>query len=147
MTSGIRSKGLVTLLLMLTFAAGAAVGVASDRMVAAEDTATETEVPAATHKGRFTIEQYADELGLTASQRAQIAPILDDVMFEMEVLAEEVRPRAVAIGEEAKSRIKQFLTPEQVDSYEAILAAREQAERMKRETALGRTPPGVDVKE
>ncbi|MEE9207456.1 MAG: hypothetical protein V3U67_03635 [Gemmatimonadota bacterium] len=146
MKSGLRSKGLVTVLLTLTFAAGAAVGVAGDRMVAAENIAPETDIPAA-HRGRFTIEKYADELGLTASQREQIAPILDDVMAQAEALAEEIRPRLVVIGEGAKARIKEFLTPEQIDQYEEILAERENAERQKKEAAAGRAPPGVDLEE
>ena len=145
MMSGRRSKGLVTVLLAVTFAAGAAVGVAGDRMVAAEDTATQTEVPA--RQGRFTIEQYADELGLTATQREQIAPILDNVMVEAHALAEEIRPRLVALVEDAKAEAKEFLTPEQVDRYEEILAQREEAERGKKEAAAGEAPSPVDSEE
>ncbi len=146
MMSGRRSKGLVTVLLAVTFAAGAAVGVAGDRMVAAEDTATHTEVPVA-RQGRFTIEQYADELGLTATQREQIAPILDNVMVEAHALAEEIRPRLVALVEDAKAEVKEFLTPEQVDRYEEILAQREEAERGKKEAAASEAPSPVDSEE
>ncbi|MEN8145844.1 MAG: hypothetical protein ABFS14_12945 [Gemmatimonadota bacterium] len=141
MKSGLRSKGLVTILLAMMFAAGAAVGVAGDRMVAAEDTA---ETDAEMHKGRFAIEQHADELGLTASQREQIKPILDIVMVEALEIADECRPRLVALGEAAQVKVKEYLTPEQVERYDAILTEREKADRKRREAIANSVPAGLD---
>ena len=70
----------VSLLLAITFIAGMAAGVAADRQMAlpASVEATSTTGSNVSERRISTIERFADELGLTDSQRAEIAPVLEE---------------------------------------------------------------------
>ena len=118
-TSGAR----VSLLLAITFLAGMAAGVAADRQMARP---ASTEVASSTQgevSGRrvSTIERFADELGLTDSQRAEIAPILEDTRQRMSELFAPVRPAYGELVDAARSDIEAMLTAEQVEEYRRLL--------------------------
>ena len=71
------SRTRATLLLVLTFAAGAAVGVAGDRLNLIPAVAEATEPGLETDRGegrqrQTTIERFADDLGLTVEQRFEV---------------------------------------------------------------------------
>lgn len=121
----------VALLLAITFMAGMAAGVAADRQLrvnAEADAAPADDSLAATHEnigrsraGRATIERFADDLGLTEEQRAEIAPIIEDARRRMSDLFAPVRPAYGEIVDSAKARIEAILTPEQVTEYRRLL--------------------------
>lgn len=120
------SRTRVALLLAITFVAGLAAGVAADRQIR----------PARAHDGPkqgqedhrkdrrvrgSTIERFADELGLTEEQRAEIDPILEDTRERMDELFEPVRPQYRDLVDSTRARIEAVLTPEQVTEYRRLL--------------------------
>ena len=120
------------LLLTLVFAAGAAVGVAADRLDLFAD-AAESEPVAETmspetrdrdggSRGRqqTTIEQFADELGLTADQRSQIEGFLDHYRDGMRAL----RGSYGVLLDSVRTRIESVLTEEQGEDYRGLLRQR-----------------------
>jgi Spy/CpxP family protein refolding chaperone len=123
----------VALLLAITFMAGMAAGVAADRQLRVNAEAEAAEAPtgdsvAVSHengdrpRGRgATIERFADDLGLTEDQRAEIAPIIEDARRQMSELFGSVRPAYGEIVDSAKARIEVILTPEQVTEYRRLL--------------------------
>lgn len=134
MSGGSRAR--VALLLTLTFVAGMAAGVATDRLFGAgadrpaeSDRTAGAEAPKQgrdDHRrdrrgGGTTIERFADELGLTEEQRARIDPILEDTKERMSELFEPVRPAYRDLVDSARARIEAVLTPEQVIEYRRLL--------------------------
>ncbi len=119
------------LLLVLTFAAGTAAGVAADRLHLFPGTARAEETTASGEERRegrrerqTTIERFADELGLTAPQRAEIDGILDHYRASLKFLWSEVRPRYRTLIDSVRTQIEAVLTPEQVIDYRALLEER-----------------------
>ena len=121
------------LLLTLVFAAGAAIGVAADRLdlfadATAAEPAAETVSPEARDReggsrGRqTTIEQFADELGLTADQRSQIEGFLDHYRDGMRTL----RRSYGTLMDSVRTRIESVLTEEQGEDYRELLRLRQQ---------------------
>ncbi len=117
----------VALLLLVTFAAGAAAGIAIDRrMVESESGPDSGELRSDNReRGRqTTIERFADELELTEEQRALIAPILVDTRARMSEVFDRVRPEYDTVVDSARARIEAILTPEQVRMYRQLLEER-----------------------
>ena len=119
------------LLLTLVFAAGAAVGVAADRLDLFADAAVgeppaETTSPEARDRddgsrGRqTTIEQFADELGLTAQQRSEIEGFLDHYRDGMRALRGSYR----TLMDSVRTQIESALTEEQGEDYRELLRQR-----------------------
>lgn len=117
------SRARVSLLLAITFLAGMAAGFAADRQPARQAVAVATDSSATDLSGRTgtTIERFADDLGLTESQRAEIAPVLEDTRRRMSELFEPVRPAYRALVDSARVRIEEVLTPEQVTEYRRLI--------------------------
>lgn len=118
------SRARVSLLLAVTFLAGMAAGVAADRQLARPSTTeATTHATGSRTRGRSgtTIERFADELGLTDSQRAGIAPVLEDTRQEMSDLFKPIRPAYAVLVDSARTRIEAILTPEQVVEYRLLL--------------------------
>lgn len=115
-TPGIR----VALLLLVTLAAGAAGGIAIDRRL---HTVPDPKAESAEREGQgeTTIERFADELGLTADQRGQIAPVLEDTRTRMSEVFDQVRPEYRRVVDSARARIESVLTPGQVEMYRKLL--------------------------
>ena len=118
-TSGAR----VSLLLAITFLAGMAAGVAADRQMARPANTGVANSTKGEVSGRrvSTIERFAGELGLTASQRAEIAPVLEDTRQRMSELFAPVRPAYGELVDAARSDIEAMLTAEQVEEYRRLL--------------------------
>lgn len=117
-------------LLVVIFAAGAAAGVAADRLnllpgTARAEAAAEAR-EARKHRGphQTTIESFADDLGLTAAQREEIEGILERYRAGLKSMQREVRPRFRALVDSVRAEIETVLTPEQVEEYRALLAER-----------------------
>lgn len=127
--TGRAPRGRVALLLIATFAAGAAAGVAADRQIRRPAEATvERGDPSSRERG-YTIERFADDLGLTTDQREAIAPILEDTRSRMRELSRRVRPEYRQIVDSARARIEAVLTPEQVTAYGELLERERRRER------------------
>jgi len=118
-TSGAR----VSLLLAITFLAGMAAGFAADRQLArAAGTGVASSTQGDVSSRRVaTIERFAYELGLTDSQRAEIAPVLEETRQRMSELFEPVRPAYGELVDAARSEIEEMLTAEQVEEYRRLL--------------------------
>ncbi|TFG63717.1 MAG: hypothetical protein E4H28_06070 [Gemmatimonadales bacterium] len=117
------SRARVSLLLAITFLAGLAAGVAADRQLAgpAGAGATSSGGSHVPERTGFTIERFADELGLTDSQRAEIAPVLEETKQRMSELFAPVRPAYGELVESARAKIEAVLTAEQVEQYRRLL--------------------------
>ncbi|MFQ5688856.1 MAG: hypothetical protein ACE5HQ_01105 [Gemmatimonadota bacterium] len=134
------SKGRAGGLLLLTFIAGAAAGVAAERLGALPGgvasgaaRAVEGNRGGGRREGRqTTIERFADELELTGDQRQEIEDILEHYRAAMHGLWTDVRPRYRALVDSVRGRIEEVLTPEQVTEYRALLEQRYRDEERRR---------------
>ena len=133
--SGSRTR--VALLLLLTFVAGMAAGVAADRQFAAAPAEASKQADEDHRRDRrggdTTIERFADELGLTDEQRARIDPILEEMREQMSDLFEPVRPAYRDLVDSTRARIEAILTPEQVADYRELLERKYGRDREGRE--------------
>lgn len=124
-----RSSVGAALALLLVFAAGAAGGVAVERLWLGADAGD----PVAERKDgggereRTVIERFAEELELTDDQKARIDTILAGVRDRMHEMWSEVRPRYRAVVDSARGRIQEVLTEEQAERYRELL--RREAEK------------------
>lgn len=138
------------LLLTLTFAAGAAVGVAGDRLqvipgvARASEPAEESTRPEGERRGarQTTIERFADDLGLTDQQRAEIETILDEYRSSTKSLREAVQPRYMSLIDSIRGQIESVLTGEQVEQYRDLLEQARDRSRERRGADPGE--PGAD---
>lgn len=124
------SRGRAAVLLGLTFAAGLTVGLAVERYAIHEG--SEDDARHDSRQGQTTIERFADELGVTNEQRAQIDPILEETREQMAETYDRFRPEWEGIVDSARARIEAVLTLEQVEEYRALLDEQERAERKRR---------------
>ncbi|MFQ5680052.1 MAG: hypothetical protein ACE5HP_11415 [Gemmatimonadota bacterium] len=126
------SRMRVVLLLLLTFTAGAAAGVAADRLsllpgvAGAEESGEARRPPPGERRGtrQTTIERFADDLGLTAAQRETIEGVLERYRANLKEMREEIRPRFHALVDSVRTEIEATLTPRQVTEYRALLEER-----------------------
>lgn len=85
--------------------------------------------------GRFDRERYVSlltrDVQLTSDQRQALDRILDDTRDEFVKLRETIQPQVQDIRERARARIRQMLTPDQQQQFEAFLKAWE-AEKERR---------------
>jgi Spy/CpxP family protein refolding chaperone len=65
------------------------------------------------------------DLNLNEQQSTQIRAILDQTRNDYRTLRTEVRPRYDAIRQNARTRIRQLLTPEQQQRFDAKMAERD----------------------
>ncbi len=109
----------LTALLVLTFIAGGAGGIAIERawlnLAPAEDGGGET-----TESG-FTIERFADDLNLSAEQRTEIEGMLTRFRASWKQMWDEFRPRYSTLVDSVRLEIESVLTPEQVEQYRNLL--------------------------
>ena len=124
-----KSRGRAAVRLGLMFAAGLAVGLAAERYTL--HAAVESEEKDAHSQGRTTIERFADELGVTNEQRAEIDPILEDTRERLAEIYARFRPEWEAVVDSARARIESVLTVEQVEEYRALLEEQESKERRR----------------
>ena len=117
-----------TVLLLVTFVAGALAGAATERVTRADDMPHPPPRPGGQMRGGLSRlladEPFAQQLGLTESQRAEIKTILDRRDQEAKKVWSDAEPRLKAVGENTKAEIKKLLTAEQVTKLEAEMAKR-----------------------
>ncbi len=121
-----RPKLLAAAFLAGAFSLGASVGYGWDRTLAGRAPAT-----VASGAPRASMyDAFAEELGLSAEQRAAVDSILDERHRIMDSLVAPVRPQLEAARESARAQIRRRLTAEQqlrFDRYLARLRDREAA--------------------
>jgi len=120
------SRTRAALLLVLVFAAGAAVGVAGDRLNLIPAVAEATEPGLEADRGerrerQTTIERFADNLGLTVEQRFEVEILLDYYRSSAQNLQATVRPQYRALMDSVRTKIEAVLSDEQVEQYRSFL--------------------------
>jgi hypothetical protein len=107
-----RTKGLALAFYLAAAVAGAALGIAADRKLRP------------TLIGRVTVQEmrarFANDLKLTAGQRASVDTILDARFRAESLLVDPMRPQLDSIRAVARGRISAILTPEQLRVYEQM---------------------------
>ncbi|MCL6481984.1 MAG: hypothetical protein K6U02_09670 [Firmicutes bacterium] len=78
------------------------------------------------------VEQLTRELALSPEQQQQLEQVLVETSARYDAIYEEMRPRLRQVREEGRNRIREFLTPEQREKFEAWLHKIDE-ERRKRE--------------
>lgn len=121
-----RTNGYAVALFIAAFAAGAAVGVVTDRTLKRERMEQHWGDPRAMRK------RLADDLSMDAAQRAQLDTILDDRNRQSDSLMSPVRAQLDSLGNQARQRIRQLLTPAQQATYDQMLREREEARRQEK---------------
>ena len=122
-----RTNGLALAFFAAVFVAGAAVGVATDRYLQREKVQRQWGDPRAMRT------RLADDLGMSAEQRASLDSLLDDRNRQYESLMAPMRPTLDSLGAATRQRIRQLLTPEQQATYDQIQREREEARRREKQ--------------
>jgi Spy/CpxP family protein refolding chaperone len=125
-----RARLLGTVLLLVTFVAGALAGAASERVMRADDPQPQPQRSSELRGGTRRLlldEQFARELQLTTDQRAQIKAIMDRRDQQAKKVWSEAEPRLKAVGADTRVEIEKVLTPEQTEKLEAEIARRHAA--------------------
>lgn len=116
-----RTKGLVLAFYLAAAAAGIAIGIAIDRY---------TMHPATSgYSAKAMRDRFANDLQLTASQRATVDSILDARFLAESLLVHPIRPQLDSVRGAARLKISAVLTPEQQRVYEQM--QREQKSRVQ----------------
>lgn len=121
-----RTNGYAVAFFIAAFAAGAAVGVVTDRAMQRGRMLQQWGDPRAMRT------RLADDLGMDAAQRAQLDTILDTRNRQSDSLMSPVRPQLDSLGSQTRQRIRQLLTPEQQATYDQMLREREDARRQEK---------------
>ena len=122
-----RTNGYAIAFFIAAFAAGAAAGVVTDRMLQRERMEQQWGDPRAMRT------RLADDLRMNAAQRAQLDSILDDRNRQSESMMSPVRPQLDSLGTQTRQRIRQLLTSEQQATYDQMLRERDEARRQEKQ--------------
>lgn len=107
-----RTKGLALAFYLAAAVAGVAIGVAADRKLRPTLVAR-TSV-------REMRNRFANDLKLTAAQRASVDSILDARFRAESLMVDPIRPQLDSVRADARSKISALLTPEQLRVYEQM---------------------------
>jgi hypothetical protein len=124
---GSRARAVLTL--ALVFVAGAAAGIAGDRldMIPRAAAATEAETPggeAESAESQTVIEQFADVLGLSSGQRMEIDLLLDYYAASLKELRRGVQPQYRALMDSVRVEIEDVLDDGQRGEYRTLIEER-----------------------
>ena len=64
------------------------------------------------------LEELSEKVGLEPDQKARIESIVDETIVRYEIMRNEVRPRFIAIRDDARLRVREILSPEQQVRYD-----------------------------
>ena len=105
----------------LVFLLGGGLGVVAGISLGHHETASAApaDTPAARHAQ--ILERFNQELQLSAAQRASLEVISKDLQAQFKVLHEQIKPQVNEARENARSRIREILTPEQKPKFEELL--------------------------
>jgi Spy/CpxP family protein refolding chaperone len=104
-----QSKNLAMAFLFGAVLVGGALGFTADRMLGGN------------RRGERTLDMLDRRLALTEQQRAQIDAILDERHRQSMVVFETIKPKMDSIRLNAREQLRQVLTAEQRQEYEALL--------------------------
>lgn len=91
------------------------------------------------HFAEFVVRHLSSDLDLTPAQQAKLRPIVMETAKKLAKIRKEQEPKIQAVMDADTKAIKQLLTPDQVEKYEAILKRlKERREAMDR---FGPPPP------
>jgi Spy/CpxP family protein refolding chaperone len=142
MTSAIRTLGKMewqaTLLLLVVFGAGIAVGVAIDH---SRTTVAAAPMPPQGGPGR--LPPYLERMDLTQDQHAKIKAILDAQRPKVDTVMNGVLPRLRALSDTTFAQIRDVLTPAQQSQFDHDRPVRDLAPGMPGAPG-GRGPRGRD---
>lgn len=122
-----QTNGLALMFFIALFAAGAAVGVVTDRYLQREKLQRQW------GDQRAMRSRLADDLDMSAEQRAAMDSLLDDRNRQYESLMAPMRPTLDSLGAATRQRLRQLLTPEQQATYDQIQREREEARRREKQ--------------
>jgi Spy/CpxP family protein refolding chaperone len=122
-----QTKGLALTFFIALFAAGAAVGVVTDRYLQREKLQRQW------GDQRAMRSRLADDLGMTAEQRAAMDSLLDDRNRQYDSLMAPMRPTLDSLGAATRQRLRQLLTSEQQATYDQIQRERDEARRREKQ--------------
>lgn len=124
-----RTQWAATLLAILLFSLGLAVGVLADRYYHAATVNAKTAEDWREHY----IHEMRSKLKLSDDQVNKLETILDDTKAQYKAVRDSYRPAMLKIKQEQIGRVKSILTPGQVAGYEKLVAEREQRNRIQEE--------------
>jgi hypothetical protein len=122
-----RTKGRALAFYLLAIAAGAAAGVTVDRWVLRERIVNEWADPRAMRT------KLADDLKMSADQRARLDSILDTRNRRFDELMTPTRPLLDSVSANARQQIRDLLTPEQQTVYDQMRREREAQRQRERQ--------------
>jgi Spy/CpxP family protein refolding chaperone len=122
MTISGNAKLKIWLVLVVVFALGSITGAALTGLYRSR--ASNDRPPEKEKAGRG-LEKIRGELNLTDEQTKSVSAILDDTRNEYRALRAELRPRFDAPRQKARARIREVLTPEQRQKFDAIVAQKD----------------------
>ena len=120
-----RSKYLALTFLLVAFLAGGSLGFAMDRVGG-------DRLFGGDRGERSMLDQFSDDLDLTAAQRLAVDSVLDERHRRMEALFATIRPQMSAIRDSARKQIAARLTPEQRVKYDQYLDDQRKKSEQKR---------------
>ncbi len=126
-----KSKAWALALLLVVLLMGGVAGVAVDRMLVGERTAVgnrDHRDGGRDHRRSY-IDWLAAELELTDDQHADIELLLDEYREQVSAQWHEMRPRFEEFRAQFRAEVREVLTQEQIEAYEALLAR--EAERRR----------------
>ena len=124
-----RNQWIALLVAAILFCSGAAVGVLANRLY-------EGRVVNARNAEDFRqhyIHEMELKLKLTPKQLDQLQDILDDTKAKVKTVRDSYHPQMEKIKEEQISRVKSILTPQQIPTYEQLVADRERRAKEQEE--------------
>jgi len=129
--NGKSARVLGTVLLLVTFVAGALAGAAAERVVRADDAPPRQRAPEMRGGSRRLLqdEEFATQLGLTTEQREKIKAIMDRRDEQARKVWSDAEPRLKHVGDATRAEIQKVLTTAQVQKLESEIENRRAAWR------------------
>ena len=124
-----RTQWAATVLAIVLFCLGVAVGVLADRYYHATTVSAKTAEDWREHY----IREMRSKLGLSDHQVNQLETILDETKEKYHAVRDSYHPAMLKIKNEQISRVKSILTPSQIPGYEKLVAEREERNRAQEE--------------
>jgi Spy/CpxP family protein refolding chaperone len=123
---GRSARVLGTVLLLVTFVAGALAGAAVERVLRADDVQPTRRGPEMRGGSRRLLQEdeFARELGLTTEQREKIKLIMERRDEQARKVWSEAEPRLKEVGDATRGEIQKVLSVEQVQKLEAEIEKR-----------------------
>lgn len=139
-----RTRLSAILYLVLVFASGILVGVASNRLYAVKASVPSSVAPRtlAEFRTRY-LSEMRQKVGVNDSQAAAVSKILDDTKKKFDDIRREERPQRDRIQQEQIDSIRALLTDAQKPAYEAWRAERQKAQQSQKQSRGKATVDGT----